>query len=432
MKTILIKNGRVIDPANRADGPKDILVENGAIARVEADIKAQAETVIDAKDKIVMPGLVDMHVHLREPGREDKETVSTGTKAALRGGVTTALAMPNTNPAIDSAEAALLLKKIIAATAQADVLICGTITQNRAGGALADFAALKDAGAIAVSDDGGSVEDSALMAEAFRRAKAAGLLVICHSEDKALAGHGVMNLGYMSTILGLRGISSASEYTRVQRDIELATAADCPVHIAHVSCKESVALIAAAKKKGLRVTAETAPHYIAFTDEALADYDTHFKMNPPLRGAEDVAAVKQGLKDGTIDAIASDHAPHTENEKDVEFDRAEFGVTGLETELSAAVTFLVETGLLTWSDLVWRMSLSPAKILGLDKGTLSPGRAADLLIFDPAAAWTVTKKGFASKSKNSAFLGMALKGRVTHTLCAGRLAYQAPNGKTKG
>lgn len=425
MSTILIKNGRVIDPANQVDGIRDILIGNGVIARVEKDLRAPgAQTIIDAKDKIVLPGLVDMHVHLREPGREDKETVLTGTKAALCGGVTSVLAMPNTTPAMDTPESVLLLKKMIASTAQANVFIAGTLTQNRAGIALADFAALKKAGVTAISDDGSSVEDAALMAEAFRRAKAAGLLVICHCEDKALAGRGVMNLGYMSTVLGLRGISAAAEYQRVQRDIELAAAAGCPVHIAHVSCRESIAAIAAAKKKGLSVTAETAPHYFTFTDEVLADYDTNFKMNPPLRGAADVAAIKEALKDGTIDAIASDHAPHTENEKDVEFDRAEFGVTGLETELGAAITALVDPGHLTWSALVQKLSLNPARILGLDRGTLGPGAAADIVIVDPAQSWTVTKKGFVSKSRNSAFLGCTLKGRVTHTLCGGRIAYQ--------
>jgi dihydroorotase len=423
MNTILIKNGRVIDPANRVDGTKDILIENGVIVRVETDMKVQAQTIIDAKDKLVLPGLVDMHVHLREPGREDKETVLTGTKAALRGGVTSVLAMPNTTPAMDSPESVLLLKKIVAASAQANVFIAGTITQNRAGSALADFGALKKAGVSAVTDDGGSVEDAVLMAEAFRRAKAAGLLVICHCEDKALAGSGVMNHGYMSTVLGLRGISAASETKRVERDLELAAAAGCPVHIAHVSCRESVAAIAAARKKGLRVTAETAPHYFTFTDEALAEYDTNFKMNPPLRCAGDVAAIKEGLKDGTIDAIASDHAPHTENEKDVEFDRAEFGVTGLETELAAAITTLVEPGVLSWSALVEKLSLNPARILGLDRGTLGPKAIADIVIVDPAQSWVVVKKDFVSKSKNSAFLGRTLKGRVTHTICGGRITY---------
>jgi dihydroorotase len=365
-----------------------------------------------------------MHVHLREPGREDKETIASGTKAALRGGVTSLLAMPNTQPAIDSVENINLLKGIIDKTATANVFIAGTITRGRKGQELADLAKLKNEGAIAITDDGLSVDSDELMLEAFKKAKQEKILVICHSEDKSLSAAGVVNLGFTSTRMGLRGISKESEYKRVKRDIELALKADAPVHIAHVSCKESVEIIAKAKKKGLRVTCETAPHYFTLDEEAVSGYDTNMKMNPPLRSKDDVVAIKQGLSDGAIDAIASDHAPHTENEKEIEFDRAEFGVVGLETELAVAITELIHTGLITWPELVKKIAFIPAKILGINKGTLSVGADADIVIVSPDKEWIVEKSGFLSKSKNSAFLGKHLKGVVEYTICAGKIVYK--------
>lgn len=422
---ILIKNGRVVDPANKVDGVLDILVDNGLIVQAAKNIIAKADKIIDASGKIVMPGLVDMHVHLREPGREDKETISSGTKAALKGGVTTVLVMPNTMPAVDSREAVHFLKDIIAKTASCHVVISGAITMGRSGQKLVDIKALKQEGIAVITDDGASVENEALMLEALKKAQEAQMLVIAHCEDRALSNHGVMNLGLMSTVLGLRGIAKESEFERVKRDIDLAVKAKAAIHIAHVSCRESLVLIAAAKRKGAKVSAETAPHYFALTDEALIGYDTNLKMNPPLRSFEDVEAVRQALKDGVIDCIASDHAPHTENEKEIEFDRAEFGVTGLETELSVAITELIEKGILDWPGLVEKMSLMPAQILKIDKGSLGAGKAADIVIVDPKKEWVVEKNRFVSKSKNSAFLGRTLKGVVEHTLCAGKIAYQS-------
>jgi len=263
-----------------------------------------------------------------------------------------------------------------------------------------------------------------LMLEGFKEAQACGILTICHCEDKSLSPKGVMNLGFNSTRLGLRGISKESEYKRVERDINLADKAKAAVHIAHVSCAESVKIIAKAKKKGIKVTCETAPHYFALTEDALLDYDTNMKMNPPLRSNEDLLAIKEGLKDGTIDAIASDHAPHTENEKDIEFERAEFGVVGLETELSVAITELIDKEILTWSQLFEKLSLNPSRILSIDKGTLSPGAAADIIIISDKEEWQVGKKSFLSKSKNSAFLGKTLKGRIVYTICNGKVVYK--------
>lgn len=417
---ILIKNGHVIDPANKRDEITDVLIEDGKIIKVAKNIPANGAQLIDATDKIVMPGIVDMHVHLREPGREDKETICSGTKAALKGGVTSLLAMPNTTPAIDSVETLKLLKNRIAKTAKNNVFICAAITRGRLGKELVDIKELKREGIIAISDDGASVDDDKLFLEAMKQARDNKVLVICHSEDKNLSNKGVVNAGFTATRLGLRGISDESEYKRVKRDIELAEKSQAAVHIAHVSCKESINLIAQAKKKGLKLTCETAPHYFSLSEEEVLDYDTSKKMNPPLRSKEDIEAIKKGLKDGTIDAIASDHAPHTENEKDIEFDRAEFGVVGLETELAVAITELVNPGVLSWVDLVKKMCLNPAQILGMPKGTLTVGADADLIIVSPDKEWVVEKNKLISKSKNSAFLGKKLKGVVEHTICKGK------------
>lgn len=419
---ILIKNGRVVDPANNVDSIMDILIEDAKISKVAKNISNGVDKIIDAKDKIVLPGSVDMHVHLREPGREDKETIASATKAALHGGVTSVLAMPNTQPAMDNVENVKLLKNIISETTNANVFIAGAITMARQGRELTDIEKLKKEGVVAITDDGSSLDSQELMLEAFKKVNQEKILLICHCEDKSLSAEGVVNLGLTSTRMGLRGISKESEYKRVKRDIELAQKQDAPVHIAHVSCKESLELIAKAKKKRVKVTCETAPHYFVLDEEAVLGYDTNKKMNPPLRSKEDVAAIKQGLKDGIIDAIASDHAPHTENEKEIEFDRAEFGVIGLETELAAAITELVCTGLITWQELAKKMALNPARILGINKGTLSVGADADIIIVNPDKEWIVEKSWFLSKSKNSAFLGRKFQGVVEYTICAGEIS----------
>lgn len=422
--SILIKNGRVIDPANKIDAILDIFIQDNKISQVAPDIQSAAQIIIDATDKIVAPGIVDMHVHLREPGREDKETIASATAAAAKGGVTSVLAMPNTQPAMDCVEHIELLQGIINQSALVNVFICGTITKKRLGQELSDIAALKKIGALAISDDGCSVDNAELMFEAFKKAKSAGLLTICHCEDKKLSGKGVINLGFNSTRLGLRGISNESEYKRVSRDIELAEKCGACVHIAHVSCRESVEIIAAAKKKGVKVTCETAPHYFALTEEDIVDYDTNMKINPPLRTKKDVAAIKAGLKNMAIDAIASDHAPHTENEKDIEFDRAEFGKIGLESGLAVSIMELIDKKILSWTDLMVNMAVNPAKILGIDKGTLSVGADADIIILDAGKEFILEKKRIVSKSKNSPFIGRTIKGLVEYTICSGKLVYK--------
>ncbi len=400
------------------------MIQGGKIAKLAKNIKTEADMVIDASGKIVIPGIVDMHVHLREPGREDKETVETATTAALKGGVTSVLAMPNTQPAIDSKESVELLDKIIRGSSRANVFICAAITKERLGKEPTEISALKKSGAIALSDDGASVDDAKLLTAALKKAKEAGVIVICHCEDKKLSNNGVVNLGIISTKLGLRGISKESEYKRIERDIQLAEKTKAAIHIAHVSCRESVEIIGRAKKRGVKVTAETAPHYFSLTQDSLAGYDTNMKMNPPLRTAEDRQAIRQGLKSGAIDVIASDHAPHTENEKDIEFERAEFGVIGLETELAVSITELIQKGILDWPGLVEKLALNPAKILGIDRGTLEVAKPADIVILSADKEWTVDKAGFVSKSKNSAFLGRKLTGVVEYTICGGKIGYK--------
>jgi len=421
---LLIKNGLVVDPEDKISRVCDILVENGRISQLAQDINTDDAEVIDAGGKIVMPGIVDMHVHLREPGREDKETVESGTLAGLKGGVTSMLAMPNTQPTIDSSENIRLLKNIISRSARANVFICGAITRERLGKELSDIAGLKSEGALAISDDGSSVDNQELMSRALQAAKKENIAVICHCEDNSLSAGGVVNLGLTSTRLGLRGISRASEYQRVKRDIQLAREAGHPVHIAHVSCKESVELISLAKKNGIAVSAETAPHYFSLSEEATYGYDTNMKVNPPLRSKDDVSAVRQGLQEGVIDVIASDHAPHTDNEKDIEFERAEFGVIGLETMLAAAITELIDTGLLDWPALVTKLTYNPASVLRINKGRLKAGSEADLLVVSAGRQWRVKKQEFVSRSKNCAFLGRDLKGVVEYTILAGKVAYK--------
>lgn len=416
---LLIKDSRVIDPANNRDEILDILVEDGKIAQLAKDIDVSVQERIDAAGKIAMPALVDMHVHLREPGREDKETFKSGTLAALKGGAASVLVMPNTEPAMDSPENVRMLKELIKDSSYANVYICGAITKGRYGEELTDIAKLKNEGVVAISDDGASVDNEELLLKALLEAKEHKLLVICHCEDKKLSNRGVMNLGLISTRLGLRGISGESEYKRVERDVLLAESVSSPIHITHVSCKESVEIIARAKKQAVQVTCDSAPHYFSLTEEALLDYDANMKMNPPLRTKEDVTAIRQALKDGIIDAIASDHAPHTESEKEIEFERAEFGVIGLETLLAVSITELVETGILSFYELIKKIALNPARILKINKGTLSIGADADIAIIDPYKQWTVRKEEIVSRSKNSAFLGRQLQGFVEYTIVNG-------------
>src|SRR3989338_356373 len=420
---LLIKNGHVVDPANNIDEIADILAEDGKISRIGRIYEGKGVKTIDATGMMVLPGLVDMHAHLREPGREDEETIETGSRAAGKGGFTTVCCMPNTEPAIDNQGVVELVVSQAARLGSINIYPIGAITYGRKGESLAELASIGDSGAVGFSDDGNSVANAQIMRRALEYSKMLNKIVISHCEDKNLSSDGVMNEGYISTLLGLEGIPYTAETTIVARDIELAKMADARIHIAHVSCKESVEIIAKAKRDGVKVSCETCPHYFTLTEDAVRDFNTYAKVNPPLRTEEDRQIILNALRDGVIDVIATDHAPHTENEKNVEFDYAPFGMIGLETALSLAIMELIEKNILTWPKLVERMSLMPSRILGLNSGTLSVDRDADIIVVNPEKTWKVTRENLYSKSQNTPFLGKVLKGAVEYTICRGKIIY---------
>ncbi len=418
-RTWRIINGQVIDPVNNINQVADLFIVDGIITP-ENQFVTSSTNVIDAKGCLVMPGLVDMHVHFREPGQEYKEDVRSGAKAASHGGFTAVACMPNTTPVNDNAS---VCRMILERARQADCRVypIGTISKKCKGKELAEFGELKESGAVGVSDDGLPVSDSQLMRRALEYASDFNLTVIGHCEDESLSS-GVMNESEVSTRLGLKGIPSAAEAVMVYRDIALAEFTGRPVHIAHVSTKMSVSLIREAKARGVRVTAETAPHYFSLTDKAVEGYSTNTKMNPPLRSAKDLDAIIAGLKDGTLDAIATDHAPHSVLEKELEFDAAAFGIIGLET--AVPLTFaLVRQGAIDMYRMVELMSVNPAKILGVEGGSLTPGTAADITILNPHEKFTYTIEDVTSKSKNSPFLDWQLEGRAALTMVGGEVKY---------
>lgn len=417
---ILIKNGRVVDPKNKIDGVMDLYIENGVIEDIGEDLDYDASDLetIDATGKIVAPGLVDMHCHLREPGQEYKEDIETGTKSAAAGGFTSVACMPNTNPVVDNVAVVEYIKNKAKSVGYVNVFPIGAISKGLKGEELAAIGELKFAGIVAVSDDGRPVENANLMKNALLYAQTFDTPVISHCEDLSLLNGGTMNEGYVATRLGLRGITSASEEVMVSRDIILAENTKTTVHIAHVSTKGSVELVRQAKKRGVKVTCETCPHYFSLTDDAVLGYNTNAKMNPPLRSAEDVNAIKEGLKDGTVDVIATDHAPHHFDEKNCEFERANNGIVGFETALSLGMTYLSDT--LSVSELIYKMSVAPSSILSINKGTLGAGKSADVIVIDPDMEYTVNVSEFHSKSKNSPYDGYKLKGKVIHTIVDGK------------
>jgi len=418
---LLIKGGRLIDPASKLEEVSDLLIEGGRITALGKNISARGAKVIEAKGKIVTPGLVDMHVHLREPGREDEETILTGTRAAARGGFTAVACMPNTDPVIDNQEVVRFIYSQAKKTGIVSVFPIGSITKGLRGEELAEIGELKESGVVAISDDGNSVESSEVMRRALEYAQMFDLVVISHCEDRNLKGGGVMHEGYFSTILGLPGIPAAAEEIMVARDIRLVELSGGRLHIAHVSAGGTVEIVRQAKSRGVKVTCETAPHYFSLTDEAVRDFDTNTKMNPPLRTREDVEAIKRGLKDGTIDVIATDHAPHALREKEVEYSLAPFGIIGLETALPLVLSRLVGENVLTLSQALAKLSLNPARVLGLGKGTLAVGADADITIIDLNKEVTVDADEFESRSKNSPFLGWKLKGSAVMTIVGGRV-----------
>ena len=427
-QAILLKNGRIIDPANRIDKKASLLVEKGKIQAIftQRQKKPTLPTKllsIDLQGKWIVPGLIDMHVHLREPGEEHKETIETGTMAAATGGFTAVACMPNTNPVNDcQSVTGLILEK--AEQAYSRVYPVGAISKGSQGESLAEFGEMKKAGAVAVTDDGKPVSDSQMMRRALEYASNYNIMVISHSEDFSLSRNGAMNEGFVSTRMGLKGIPSIAEEIMVYRDIALAEYTGCPLHLAHISTKESINLIRLAKQKGCPVTAETAPHYFSLTEEAVDDYNTNAKMNPPLRTQEDLDAVIGALIDGTIDVIATDHAPHSILEKDIEFDQAANGIIGLETSVPLALA-LFRKGYIDEARLVELLSENPAKILGVKGGSLSIGADADIAVIDPEHQFVLHENDIASKSKNSPFIGAKLQGKALLTICGGRITYSA-------
>jgi dihydroorotase len=420
---LLIKNGWVIDPSQNFDDVADVLVEAGVVKEIgkNLNVPAGVETV-DAAGKYVVPGLVDMHVHLRDPGLEYKEDIVSGTRAAAAGGFTSIACMPNTKPAIDNKTVASYIINKAKSEGFCNVFPVGCITYGMGGERMAEMGELKEAGCVAVSDDGRPVANAELMRRALEYARGIGILVISHAEDLALVGEGVMNEGFTSTELGLKGIPRVAEDIATARDVMLSEYTNSPIHIAHVSTRGSVRIIREAKARGVKVTCETAPHYFTLTDDAVRGYDTNAKMNPPLREADDVAAIKEGLGDGTIDCIATDHAPHHLDEKDVEFNAALNGIIGLETSLPLSLKLAVD-GVLTLHQLIEKMTVNPSKILGIPRGNLRVGSVADITVIDPSAEWTVETEKLAGKSRNTPFGGWRMKGAATCTILGGAVAF---------
>ncbi len=418
MKRILIRGGRLVDPARSIEETSDLLIEGPVIRGAGG---APADEIIDAKGLVVAPGLIDMHVHLREPGQEDAEDIESGSRAALAGGFSTVACMPNTYPPVDNEAQAEYVFLQAERAGGANIFPIGAVTKGRKGAELAEIGQLSKGGAVAFSDDGDPIRDAEVMRRGLQYVGMFDKTLIAHCEDPSLSGNGVMHEGFVSMKLGLTGIPAASEEVMVARDIILAEATGARLHIAHVSTAGSVELIRRAKARGVRVTAEATPHHFTLTDEAVLAYDTTVKVNPPLRSAEHVEAVRQGLADGTIDAIASDHAPHASEKKEVEFPEAPFGIIGMESMLPIAVVELLSTGLMDLSGLIRALSPAPARILNLEKGTLSEGADADVTLIDLDKKWVLGEGGFQSKSANCPFLGRRVKGKPVATIVRGKV-----------
>jgi len=430
-RPICIRGGRVVDPSRGIDRSQDLWLDQGRIAGLGEDAPAalrsrQDVEIIDVSGAVVCPGLVDIHVHLREPGQEEKETVETGTMAAARGGFTTIACMPNTTPPLDDRPRVEYVIRRAREAGHARVLPIGAVTRGQAGEALTEMEDLVEAGAVAFSDDGKPVHNAEIMRRALELLRPLGVPVIQHAEDPNLKGSGVIHEGWISTRIGLKGIPDAAESVMVARDALLAELTGGRVHIAHLSAARSVEIIRKAKARGIAMTGEVTPHHLVLTDEAVSGYDTNTKMNPPLRSTRDREALIEGVVDGTIDCLATDHAPHTDIEKDNDFESAPFGITGLETALGLYLKSLVEPGHLTLPELLLRMTRKPLEVLGRRGGTLEPGEPADVTVFDPDARWTVRVAESASKSRNTPFDGWELPGRILLTIMDGQIRFREP------
>jgi dihydroorotase len=425
MSATLIRGGRIIDPANKRDEIGDVFVGGGKILfSISEDQKSKCE-IIDAAGLIVAPGLIDMHVHLREPGFGHKETIESGTRAAAAGGFTTVVCMPNTSPAADTPSTIAWIKDRAASNACVRVLPTGAISKDLAGEELAPIASLKQAGVVAITDDGHCIQNHELMRRAMQYARMVDVPVLDHCQDYNLVGSGVVHEGYWSTLLGLPGWPAAGEEAIVMRNILLAELCDHHIHCQHISSSGSVRLLREARARGVKISGEICPHHIALTDEAIQDFDTSYKMNPPLRSPEHVEALLDGIADGTIDILASDHAPHARFEKEVEFDRAPFGIVGLETELGIFIDILVhKRKTIDLPPLIEMFTANPARLLNLEAGTLSVGAAADITLIDPNLEWTVDAESLQSASRNTPFDGWELKGRAVQTIVGGRTVWR--------
>jgi dihydroorotase len=426
MSRLLLKGGRVVDPAHKVDDVLDLLIEDGKISQLEPRISAKGVEVVDLEGLVVAPGFIDLHTHLREPGREDKETIATGTKAAAIGGFTAVCAMPNTDPINDQAGITRAILEKAKAAGMVRVYPIGAITRGSRGEELAEYGDLKDAGCVAISDDGRPVASARMMRRALEYAKTFGLTVIDHCEEPTLSEKACMNEGPVSTLLGLRGAPAAGEAIMVERDILLAELTGGKVHIAHISAALSVDAVRRGKARGIQVTAEACPHHFALTDEVVkeTEYDTHTKMNPPLRAEPDRAAVVEGLRDGTIDCIATDHAPHTVDDTRVEYDQAAFGIVGLETAVALSIDKLLSPGVVDVAGLVRLLSSNPARILGLPGGTLAAGNPADVTVLDLGKKKAVDPNRFATKGRNTPFGGLSLKGWPVMTIVGGNVVFR--------
>ncbi len=425
---LLIKNGRVIDPANNIDKKCDILIIDGKIAEVGTlgpGVEKTVQKVIDVGGKLVTPGLIDIHVHFREPGDEEEETIASGSTAAVAAGFTSVVCMPNTNPAIENETDVEYVHRKGRQTRKTHVYVMGAITKNREGVELAEMGLMAEAGAVGFTDDGRGVQEPSVMLRALKYAGMFNVVVAQHCQDNDFAGHGVMNAGYYSTILGLPGIDALAEEAMLWRDIQLIKKTNVRYHAQHISTAKSIELIKAAKKESLPITCEVTPHHLLLTEESCAEYDTNYKVNPPLRSAKDVQALKQAIADGFVDALATDHAPHLQSEKELEFLAAPFGIASLECALGLYVKALVEPGVLDWPGLIRLMTVQPAGIIGIEKGTLGRDKQADITIIDPNAEWTIDVNKFISKSRNCPYHGWKVKGKVEKTIVGGEIRFEA-------
>ncbi len=421
---LLIKNGRVIDPANGIDKKCDVLIVDEKIAAVGQNTE-DVLTVIDAEGKLVVPGLIDIHVHFREPGDEEEETIASGSAAAVAAGFTSVVCMPNTNPVIENETDIEYIHRKARQARQTHVYTMGAITKGLEGVELAEMGFMAQAGAVGFTDDGRGVQDPAVMLRALKYAAMFDVVIAQHCQDERIAGKGVMNSGYHSTILGLPGIDPLAEEAMLWRDIQLIKKTKVRYHAQHISTAGSVELIRAAKKDSLPVTCELAPHHLLLTEESCAQYDTNYKVNPPLRGKEDVEALRQAVADGLVDALATDHAPHLQSEKELEFLAAPFGIASLECALGLYVKALIEPGILDWPGLIRLMTERPARIIGIDKGTLGKGKQADVTIIDPEAEYEIDVHTFRSKSRNCPYHGWTVKGKVEKTIVGGEIRFEA-------